>query len=108
MHDQLPRLSLQLGQGLPDGLEERLLAVAANVVDVVGLNGVERDAAEVSEESVLRLDLQTGRVVEGHPEVVAAEAVRSGQVLVALHGPVAALQGLANLQPGRHVDCWSK
>ena len=97
MHDELPRFPLQLGQGLPDGLEQRLLAVAADVVDVVGLDGVESHAAEVSQERVLGLDLQAGRVVEGHPEAVAAEAVRAGQVLVAFDRPVSALQGLANL-----------
>ena len=97
MHDQLSRLPLKLGQSFPDRLEERLLAVAANVFDVVSLDRVKSHAAEISQERVLGLDLQAGGVVEGHPEAVAAEAVRAGQVLVAFDSPVSALQCLANL-----------
>ena len=97
MHDQLSRLPLKLGQSFPDRLEERLLAVAANVFDVVSLDRVKSHAAEISQERVLGLDLQAGGVVESHPEVVAAEAVGPSQVLVSLDGPVASLQRLANL-----------
>ena len=92
MDNELTGLPLQLGQGLPDGLEERLLSVTANVVNVIGFDRVQGDAAQVPQERVFRLDPQTHGVVESHPELALAETVGSGQILVAFHGPVALLQ----------------
>ena len=47
--------------------------------------------------SVTYLDLETGIIVEGDPGLV-VEGVGAGLVLLALQGPVALLQGLANLK----------
>ncbi len=92
MDNELTGLPLQLGQGLPDRLEERLLSIAANVVNIVSFDRVQGDAAQVPQERVLRLDPQAHGVVEGHPELALAEAVRTGQILIAFHGPVTLFQ----------------
>ena len=67
VNNELTRLPVQLGHGLENGLQERKFALAADIVNVVGVNTEQGYATQVTQYGVLGLDDQTGCVIKGHP-----------------------------------------
>ena len=113
--DELTRLAVELGHGAVDGLDQGVGALAADVVEVVGVHAEHGDTGKAAQDGVLglgrhnslkvvvdiswsvtNLDLETGVIVEGDPGLV-VEGVGAGLVLLALQSPVALLQVLADL-----------
>ena len=75
-----------------------MFALAANVIGVIGVNAEKCHTAQVTQNCVFGLNGQTGSVIEGHPVFGLVKSIRTGQVLLAFHGPIAIVfQGFADL-----------
>ena len=96
-HNQLARFPLQTGHDLPQGPQQRLPALPADILQVVSVDTVQTHSSQPSQQGVLGLYLKTRVVVKTDP-LAPEEGVGTGQILISFQGPVACGQNLTDLE----------
>ena len=97
MDNQLPRSSVQLGHGLEDGSEQGQFTLAANVVHIIGINAVQGNTSQVSQNGIFGLDGQTGGIIKCHPVFLVIKSIRSSQVFFPFNSPVSTAKQFTDL-----------